>query len=130
RKPHRVVVDQDIRPELDRVDPLRRRTRGHAWNAIPVRLLLQATRVGDEDARLRDERRHVEVAERLEQAYALAESDAGLEERAAGTRMGRKDDGLLDRAQAGGDAPQARLAHVGLAVDRRDDVPAGRDAES
>ena len=48
-----IVVDEDVGAELHGVLPLRRRPRGDAGHAVPVRLLLQAARVGDEHARLR-----------------------------------------------------------------------------
>src|SRR5436309_3445762 len=61
RDPPWIRVDEDVCSDLDRVDPFRRRTRGDAGHAVPVRLLLEPARVGDDHARLRDERGHVEV---------------------------------------------------------------------
>ena len=71
-----VVVDEHVRARRDRVDPLGRRPQRHARDAVPVRLLLQPARVGEDHARLRGERGEVEVAERLTSRTCGAESRA------------------------------------------------------
>ena len=63
-----VVVDETVRAEIDGVDPLGARPERDARHAVPVGLLLQAARVGDDHARLRGERGEVEVPERLRDA--------------------------------------------------------------
>ena len=123
-----IVVDEHVRAGLDGVHPLRRGAHRHARDAVPVRLLLQPAGVGEDHARLRGERGELEVAERLDEADVRAELDPGLGERRAGARVGREDDRLLEPAQPLGDAAQARLRDVGLAVDGRDRVPAGLEA--
>src|ERR1700747_3008516 len=65
-EPRGGVVDEGVGADLHRVDPFRRRSSGHARDAVPVRLLLQPAGVGDDHACLRAERGHVEVAERLD----------------------------------------------------------------
>ena len=45
-----IVVDKNVRSDLDGVLPLRRRPQRHARDAVPVRLLLQAARVGEDRA--------------------------------------------------------------------------------
>ena len=62
----RVVIDEHVRPDLDGVRPLRRGTERHARHAVPVRLLLEAARVGRDDARLGRRRGEGEVPERLQ----------------------------------------------------------------
>ena len=44
-----IVVHEGVRSLLDGVHPLRGRPRSHARDAVPVRLLLQPARVGDDD---------------------------------------------------------------------------------
>ncbi len=51
-EPLGIVVHEDVRSLLDGVHPLGRRPRGHAGDAVPVRLFLQPARVGDDDAGL------------------------------------------------------------------------------
>ena len=125
-EPVGVVVDEDVGARLDGVDPLRGRPQRHARDAVPVRLLLQAARVGDDHARLRGERGQVEVAERL------GEEDVRPERRQRGARarVRREDDRLLEPVQAVDDAREPLRAHVRLAVDGREQVAAGLDAEA
>ena len=68
-EPVGVVVDENVRTDLDRVHPFRRRPCGHARHAVPVRLLLEPAGVGDDHACLRGERGEVEVAERRESGH-------------------------------------------------------------
>src|SRR4051794_24397212 len=105
-----IVVDEDVATELDRVDPLGRRPCRYTRDAGPVRLLLQAARVGDDAARLRGERRHVEIAEGID------ESDVRRDLRQPGTRprMRGEDDGLADAAEAVHDPREPLRLHVGL----------------
>ena len=78
-------------------DPLGRRAQRHARHAVPVRLLLQAARVGDDHPRLRGERGEVEVAERLGRRGRAARARRAARPR---TRVGREDDRLLEPVQA------------------------------
>ena len=86
----RVVVDEHVRARLDRVDPLRRRPQRHARHAVPVRLLLQPARVGDDHARLRGERGEVEVAERRRSSARSSPSPASSDARACAGAPGRR----------------------------------------
>ena len=102
----------------------------HARHAVPVRLLLQAAGVGEDHARLRGERGEVEVAERLDgrstcrRARARARRAPSRVRGCAGKTTGsssRASPSTIRRRRVGRD--------VRLAVDRRDDVAAGLDAE-
>ena len=97
---------------------------GHARDAVPVRLLLQPARVGDDHARLRGERGELEVAERLDQRGRGRRARVPPPACARASAGDREDDQLVDPVQALDDAAEARLLDVRLAVDRRDDVRA------
>ena len=69
---------------------------------------------------LRNERGHVEVAERGQNLHVGRD----LAEHRARTRVGGKDHALIEAAEAVHDSRQPLGPDVGLAVDRRSDVPA------
>ena len=122
RERFRIVVDEHVRADRHRVDPLRRGPDGDARHAVPVRLLLQAARVRHDHACLRCERGELEIAERLDEAHVRAEREAVFLQTSARARMDGEDDHLVDPIEAFDDASEARLLDVRLAVDRRDDV--------
>ena len=109
----RVVVDEDVGAGLDGVDPFRARPHRHARDVVPVRLLLHAAGVGEDDARLRGECCEVQKAERIDDPEAMR--DAG--ERVARPRMRREDEWQLERVEPSGDARQSVWPDVRLAMD-------------
>ena len=91
---------------------------------MPVGLLLEAARVGEDHARLRGERGQVEVAERRADDDVGAELEPCPVECSARARVDREHDGLLEPADAFDDPPQALRGRVCLAVDREQEVSA------
>src|SRR5204863_391536 len=84
-----------------------------------VRLLLQAAGIGQDRARLRSQRREVEIAEGGQGANVSAELEALARERSPRAWVHRKDDRPLDAAQSLEDPTEPRLGRVRLAVHGR-----------
>ena len=74
-------LGQTIRPGGDRVDPLGGGAQRDAGHTEPVRLLLQAARVGDDGRGAGDERQQLEVAEWVDRFDIGGEVETVLVER-------------------------------------------------
>src|SRR5213592_3610171 len=90
--PVRVVADQAVPAGLHGLYPFSVLAEREARHLVPVRLLLQAARVGEDQARLRSERGEVEVAERGPWAHLSAQPVALLIDCGSSAWMERKDD--------------------------------------
>ena len=111
-------VDERVRAHQNRVDPLGRGPQRDARNPQPVRLLLQASRVGYDPARSGDEREHLEVADRLDLMHIGPRMDAVLVQHLARSRVDREDEGPAGRVERGDQPSQARGLGICLPVDR------------
>ena len=123
----RVVSHEHVPARLDRLDPLARVAQRHAGDAVQVRLLLHAARVGEAQPGAEQERREVDVAERLERTSRRpgTSSRPSRSSAAAGAGAAGSDDRLPERAEALHDAPSARLLRVRLAMHGGEQVAAG-----
>src|SRR6185295_4906024 len=123
-----VRADEAVPAGLDGLDPLGVLAQRHAWNLVPVGLLLDSPRVGENHARLGRERREVEIPGWWPRVHVPFEPKAVALDRARRTRMERDDDRLLERAQGIDDPPEGGLPRVRLAVDRGERVGPWFDA--
>ena len=93
-------LGQPVRAGRHRVHPLRARAQRDAWDAEPVRLLLQSARIGDDGFGRGDEREHLEIAEWLDRLDVWGQAETVLVECVLRSRMHREDEPALQRRRA------------------------------
>ena len=122
-----VVVDENVRADLDGVDPLGARPQSDARHAVPVGLLLEPTGVGHDHPRLRGQRDEVDIAERRRGDDCPVQAETVSRQRSRSPRMDREDDGLGEAVQALDDPRQPVGPRVGLPVHSRGEIVPASD---
>src|SRR5215211_4941480 len=113
----RVRSRQPVPAQLDGLDPFRVLTERHTGNAVPVGLLLDPARVGEDHAGLRGESGEVEVTERRTCMHVPTQPVPLLLDCCCSPGMEWKDDRFLQGIQRLDDAAECGLADVCFTVD-------------